>query len=188
MDRIFAFCKKKKKKRACASPQHSGRHYPRLFCNHWRYFAFYCIMSYCASRNNLEMLIPATICQYFHCMFYLTASVCRIQRLAIKNTSSNHAASHEAGSPSQREKKKAHPSVTLREDNTSPLNKICSPWHIPCWTIHLSLLPFHHAAIYCESGGALCYVCLNRWRNWQRKVIHLWSHSRVEGVIALRAL
>lgn len=28
----------------------------------------------------------------------------------------------------------------MRKITPSPLNKICAPWHIPCWTINLSLL------------------------------------------------
>lgn len=100
-------------------PSHSGRHYPHLFCNHLRYFAFYCIMPYCASRNNIEMLISATICLYLCSTFHLAASACGIQRIAITNRSRDRTNSDEAGSPSHRST--TYPSATLRKDNSVSL-------------------------------------------------------------------
>lgn len=70
--------------------------------------------------------------------------------MAITNRSFNRTTPNVADSQSHGSG--THPSVTLskKEKENTFLNKICSYWHIPCWTINLSLLPFYHAAIYCE--------------------------------------
>lgn len=65
---------------------------------------------------------------------------------------------------------------------------ICNSWEgyhfLPqqnLLTLTLSLLD-NKSAVCCEwRGGALCSLCLNRWRNWLRKVICLWSHSLSPG-------
>lgn len=81
--------------------------------------------------------------------------MCRIWETASANKPSNNATSDVAGSRSRGSI--AYPSASLWKDNTFSLNKICSPWHIPCWTINLNLLPFHSAAINCGrwGGGSL---------------------------------
>lgn len=80
----------------------------------------------------------------------------------------------------------AHPSVALGWDSTFSFKQNL------LWLTH-SLLdnkseftsfftthPCTAKRVLCVCGDSLS-VCLNRWRNWLRKVIYLWSHSRASS-------
>lgn len=77
----------------------------------------------------------------------------------------------------------------MRKITPSPLNKICAPWHIPCWTINLSLLSLSTTRPFTvkrkEEGGrsvvalSALYVSTDEETGWEKTFT--CGHTREPG-------